>query len=111
MVRWFVLVVLASCRHEWPEESEPAVRPDEYGPPEPVLLPTVDAICNKAPCSGELAQVTAFYDHKNRIRAYAHEGDPQRCKTVTYFDRDGSEIRAPKHALVRGGQTSCRKQP
>jgi hypothetical protein len=106
-----------SCRHEWGSEpAEPAptaVRPDEYGPPEPTYLPTIDAICNKAPCSGELAQVTAWYDHKNRIQAYVHDGDIQRCssKSSTIYDRDANAIRALKQGLVKGGTQSCRKQP
>jgi len=102
------LLFLAACRHEWPEETEPAVRPDEYGPPEPVMLPTIAAICNKAPCSGELAHVTAWYDHKNRIRGYTHDGDPQRCATTSSFDRDGNAVRALKNGLVRGGSNACR---
>lgn len=112
---WVLALLLASCRHEWPEEAPPpsptVARPDEYGPPEPVSLPTIVAICNRARCSGELAHVTALYDHKNRIRMYVHDADITRCadRPRAWFDRSGDEIAGAPRAssLVQGAPTSC----
>ncbi|HEY8075410.1 MAG TPA: hypothetical protein VIF62_14900 [Labilithrix sp.] len=112
-----LLCLTFACRHEWdgPDDrgdlTPQADHPDAYGPPEPASLPTIDAVCNHAPCSGGNAQVTPLYDGKGRIAAYAHDADIQRCPhgARTWFDRSASPLaHAPRRALSPGAPQSCR---
>jgi hypothetical protein len=101
------LVVFAACRTSAPEAASPgalsaaatapstvtAVRPDEFGPPEPVMIPVIERICKAAPCSGKLARLWVFM-RDNRIQRYLHHGHVTACSDPpsVYFDRDGREI-------------------
>jgi hypothetical protein len=122
-MRWLAvsLLVLGACRESGsapPVSStgapttQPTVssassgpRPDENGMPEPISVPTVEAICKKAQCSGAFASVTAWYDAKGRIALYVHGGDIQSCShpPTVYFDRDANEVGAiPNKPIVPG---------
>src|SRR5687768_1066585 len=70
-----------------------AVRPDEGGMPEPVLIPAIEKICKEAPCSGERARIRVFRSGP-RITAYLHHPDPSSCThpPSVYFDREGKQL-------------------
>ena len=67
--------------------------PDEFGPPEPVVIPVIERICKAAPCSGKLARLWVLRKD-NRIQRYLHHGDPTACSDPpsVYFDRHGREV-------------------
>lgn len=81
-----------------------AVRPDEWGPPEPVRVDVIAKICAAAPCSGEFARLRVFYLPQG-IHRYAHDGDIRRCShpPTTVYDREGKEVGAiPLEPIVPG---------
>jgi hypothetical protein len=92
-----LLLALTSCSPtpttQVATSTSTAVRPDEFGPPEPIVIPVVERICKAAPCSGKLARLWVFM-RDNRIQRYLHHGDLTACSDPpsVYFDRDGREI-------------------
>lgn len=76
------------------EAGAQGVRPDEHGMPEPVMIPTIKAICAKAPCAGRFSRIEVWRNDAGRVGVYAHFGDIDQCShpPLVYFDRDGREL-------------------
>jgi hypothetical protein len=85
----------AAPRTQTAARAPAPVRPDEYGPPEPIAIPVVEKICKAAPCSGPGARIWVFMKD-NQIRRYLHHGDRSSCThpPSVYFDREGREVGA-----------------
>lgn len=94
-----------------PSQTASAPRADEHGPPEPVALPAVDAICKSAPCSGPMSTIEVWRTSKAAVGVYYHHGDIQRCShpPSVFFDAAGKQLDAIPMQPVEPGSAEAQR--
>jgi hypothetical protein len=92
-------------------QNEAGVRPDEYGPPEPIRVDVIASVCKEAQCSGKLAEVQVWRTGQGKVARYVHVGDITSCShsPTTVFDATGKNLGViPMQAVTKGSEEEKR---